>query len=177
MLEPVALEIITAGRTGPNRSVRFGGDLSVDERGRRDISRLASTLSPSTTLCGPDAASRESASLLGEFDVDDGLTTLDVGSWAGRSPEAIDLAELGEWFGDPSSSPHGGESVVEFVGRIHRWRAGLGVSVSGVSVFGASVFAGSLRVVVAMPVAQALLTPDAAGFFGVDVRPATRYAC
>ena len=37
------MQIITAGRTGPNRSVRFGGDPVLDERGRRIWDELLTT--------------------------------------------------------------------------------------------------------------------------------------
>ncbi|MGW9264175.1 histidine phosphatase family protein [Gordonia terrae] len=160
------MQIITAGRTGPNRSVRFGGDPVLDERGRRDVLRLAATSARTIDSCGPEIATRETAELLGASDalVDDALRTLDVGTWAGRTPEEIDPADLGAWFADPGARPHGGESVEDFVGRVHAWRVGH----SGLA---------DRCVVVAMPVAQALLCPDAERFLAHEVRPATIYTC
>lgn len=160
------MQIITAGRTGPNRSVRFGGDPVLDERGRRDVLRLAAASTPPVHCCGPEIATRETAELLGASDalVDDALRTLDVGAWAGRTPEEIDPVELGAWFADPGARPHGGESLVDFVGRVHLWRDGR----SGLA---------DRWVVVAMPVAQALLCPGVERFFAHEVRPATVYTC
>ncbi|MCR5979978.1 histidine phosphatase family protein [Gordonia jinghuaiqii] len=177
------MQIVTAGRTGPNRSVRFGGDLSLDDRGCRDIlalGKLAGTPSagapsagaPSVggpnvwapCVCGPESATRESARLLAGhtgFAVDDGLRTLDTGAWVGRTPEEIDPGELGVWFADPAARPHGGESIEEFVRRVHAWRRSAG---------------DTALAVVAMPVAQALLCVDAHGYFEVEVRPAAVYS-
>lgn len=161
------MQIITAGRTGPNRSVRFGGDPVLDQRGRRDVLGLSASLTRPVDICGPEAATRATAEILGarsDLIVDDTLRTLDVGAWSGLSPEEIDPVDLGGWFADPEARPHGGESVADFVARVHAWhstRAG----------------SGDRCVVVAMPVAQALLCSDATGYFAHEVRPATLYTC
>ncbi|WP_439033041.1 histidine phosphatase family protein [Gordonia terrae] len=159
------MQIVTAGRTGPNRSVRFGGDPCLDERGRASVQRLAASMTRPVDTCGPEASTRETAELLGvppDHVVDDALRTLDVGTWAGRTPEDIDPVELGAWFADPGARPHGGESVEDFVGRVHAWR----MRQSGLS---------GRCVVVAMPVAQALLCTEPSRFFAHEVRPATVY--
>lgn len=158
--------VITAGRTGPNRSVRFGGDLPLDDRGRRDSVALGTELilgSSETVVCGPERASRETGDLLirGEVVVDERLRTLDVGDWDGRPPEEISPDELGAWFSDPAARPHGGETIAEFVDRIGRWRV--------------AMRALPAACVVAMPVAQALLATDADHYFATEVRPATVY--
>ncbi|MFW0784316.1 histidine phosphatase family protein [Gordonia sp. CPCC 206044] len=159
--------VITAGRTGPNRSLRFGGDPSLDDGGRRGVARLrderATPESAHSAVAGPEAAVRESCAVLGvDVVIDDELRSLDVGRWSGLGPEQIDPAELGRWFADPHACPHGGESIAVFVDRVHRWRSGHATLPE--------------LVVVAMPVAQALLAPDAAHYFEVEVRPATRYS-
>ncbi|WP_338857253.1 histidine phosphatase family protein [Gordonia hongkongensis] len=161
------MQIITAGRTGPNRSVRFGGDAVLDDRGRSSVLGLAASMTRAVDTCGPETATRETAALLGAAGtivVDDALRTLDVGGWAGSSPEEIDPVELGAWFADPCARPHGGESVVDFVDRVHSWRRG-------------QAGPHDRCLVVAMPVAQALLCTDASRFFAHDVRPATLYTC
>ncbi|MFE0749289.1 histidine phosphatase family protein [Gordonia sp. NPDC058843] len=160
------MQIITAGRTGPNRSVRFGGDPVLDERGRISVLGLAASTTRSVDACGPESATLETAELLGAAGsvVDDELRTLDVGAWTGKSPEEIDPVELGGWFADPDARPHGGESVADFVDRVHAWRT-------------AQAGLADRCVVVAMPVAQALLCRDAGRFFAHEVRPATLYTC
>ncbi|GEE02012.1 hypothetical protein nbrc107696_24580 [Gordonia spumicola] len=154
--------IVVAGRTAPNRAVRFGGEVAcLDERGRRDVAALVVPDHGSTRMgparIGPETSVRETAALLGiEGLVDPALESLDVGRWRGLTPEEVPQAELAEWFADPASCPHGGESVVEFVDRI----VASAPEADGV-------------VVVASPVAQALIAGTASGFFAVDVVPAS----
>ncbi|MGW0039682.1 histidine phosphatase family protein [Gordonia sp. NPDC003376] len=194
----MTLHLITAGRSGPNKALRFGGDPSLDDVGRKSVLALAARLNARSAdtgarsadtgarsmLVGPDAASRQTAELLTPAlftpalftpalftpgrpvsgpTLDDRLATLDVGSWSGCVPEQIDPSALGAFFTDPDSTPHGGESLAAFVARILAWR-------DEVSAAGADLFA-----VVAMPVAQAVLAGDPAGFFAVDVAPAHHY--
>lgn len=162
--------LIVAGRTGPNHLVRFGETgAPLDERGRADVSALAEQSGPVScgpVICGPERAARETASLLSlTVLVDARLASLDVGAWTGLLPEQVSGTELGAWFGDPSARPHGGESIVAFVGRI---------KVVGRIKEWASP-APSLTLVVASPVAQALLCRDAASFFDVAVVPGRGY--
>ncbi|MFT4127044.1 MAG: histidine phosphatase family protein [Gordonia sp. (in: high G+C Gram-positive bacteria)] len=159
--------LVVAGRTGPNRSVRFGDENNpLDERGRRDAAALVAALPDLGPIgagvrVGPELSVRQTAELLGEtFAVDDGLASLDVGAWRGRRPEELEPAELGPWFTDPSSRPHGGESVAEFVARI---RAHVD------AMHPASMM------VVAKPVAQALLCTGPAEFFATELRPASSH--
>lgn len=200
--------LIVAGRTAPNRAVRFGGEHdALDDRGRRAVAALAAEAAssgalpsgslPSGWCSGPEVSVRQSAELLlahwsggrrpsassspgrpsvpersgwagtGDgaplaFVSDPGLASLDVGSWRGRAPEEIPGAELGAWFADPAARPHGGESVAGFVGRIRRH---------------VETLPGDAVLIVAKPVAQALLCTGAAGFFAADVRPASIHRC
>lgn len=155
--------IITAGRTGPNPALRFGGDASLDDAGRRSVMALALPDHVGMVAVGPERAATETAALVGSGRVAgrvvDDLRTLDVGAWTGRLPEEIPPPELGAWFADPASHPHGGESISDFVARIQAWRTTTSVSAC----------------VVSMPVAQALLVDDPARYFVVEVRPATIY--
>lgn len=117
---------------------------------------------------GPESSVRESAELVAdEVVVDDALRCIDLGSWVGRRPEAIAPGELGPWFADPDAVPHGGESITAFVARVHARLGELTASAVGV-------------VVVAKPVAQAAVAlhrgVGAAGFFGVDIAPASTWA-
>ncbi|MGC4934543.1 histidine phosphatase family protein [Gordonia sp. DT30] len=161
------LLVVTAGRTGPNKALRFGGDASLDEAGRRRVAALAIEVGARPIVAGPEAATRQSAELLGpDVRVDDSLRTLDVGRWAGHAPDEVDPDDLAVWFGDPASCPHGGESIAAFVERITLWHRTFAET--------ADARAASC-VVVAMPVAQALLAGDAASFFGIEVAPATVY--
>ncbi|MEZ5212688.1 phosphoglycerate mutase family protein [Gordonia sp. PP30] len=156
--------VVVAGRTAPNRSVRFGGEHDpLDARGIASVEALiVAPPGRSATRAGPEASVRQSAGLLGRsYDVDPGLATLDVGSWRGRPPEEIPPGELGAWFADPDAVPHGGESVRAFVERIRDHVAGLEPETV---------------LVVAAPVAQALLCGGPDVFFAADVRPASTHS-
>ncbi|MCF3939152.1 histidine phosphatase family protein [Gordonia tangerina] len=158
--------IVTAGRTGPNRSVRFGGDASLDDRGRRDVAGLraevTATIGAGRVAGGPERAVVESSDVLQIQPVTTpALRSLDVGRWTGRMPTEITPDDLAAWFTDPVARPHGGESVARFVERIHRWYVTDGADTD--------------LCVVSMPVAQALLCTDPEEFFGVEIRPATIY--
>ncbi len=105
----------------------------------------------SRVFCGPEASAIQTAEMLGiDGTLDPGLRSLDIGSWRGRLPEDIPVAELRDWFGDVDSAPHGGESIAGFVARLGRWV----VDVAGVNPVDGVV---NVTVVVAMPVAQALV--------------------
>lgn len=160
--------VIVAGRTAPNLAAVFGGEHGdLDARGRDDIWGLRADLIPALSpgrpalRVGPESSVRQSAGLLGLHCIaDPALASLDIGRWQGRSPEQVPGAELGEWFGDPAARPHGGESVAAFVPRIRGHVAGL---------------PGDAVLVVAKPVAQALLCDDADSFFRTDIRPASMH--
>lgn len=146
--------------------MRFGGDLSLDERGVRDVRAIAASSTWGDVVCGPERAVVGTAELLvgarpDGIAVDVGLRSLDVGCWHGLAPEQLDPTALRAFFTDPGSRPHGGESVAHFVERIHHWRAAAGRQVT--------------TVVVAKPVAQALMAADTSAYFAVDIRPATVY--
>ncbi len=99
--------------------------------------------------------------------VDDALRSIDLGSWVGRRPEEIAPDELGRWFADPDAVPHGGESVAAFLHRVHARLTDLIPTAVGI-------------VVVAKPVVQAAVAlhrgVGPAGFFGVDIAPASTWA-
>nr|WP_246394011.1 histidine phosphatase family protein [Pseudonocardia pini] len=56
--------------------------------------------------------------------VDPALAGLDHGRWAGRTLDEVATAEPDEvtrWLTDPESTPHGGESMADFVSRVGGW--------------------------------------------------------
>lgn len=107
---------------------------------------------------GPETSVIATAEIVGvRGQLDPTLASLDVGRWHGLAPEDV-AADLPSWFADPDASPHGGETVSAFVTRIH---AVLADAVCGETL------------IVAAPVAQALLCESASRYFEVDVRPAS----
>lgn len=183
--------IIVAGRTAPNRAVRFGAESGpLDGRGRSGILALAASLTRATgpVFAGPERSAVESAALLSDLVTPvPGFSSLDVGRWRGLAPEEIPPAELGSWFGDPASAPHGGESVTDFVARIRTVAALLDTALLGTiprdtdlrdtALRDADLLATAPRdtalLVVAKPVAQALLCSGPHDFFAHQLRPAS----
>ena len=118
-------------------------------------------------ICGPESSVRETAALVAdEVRVDDALRTIDLGSWVGRRPEEVPPVELHAWFTDPDAAPHGGESVVAFLGRVRTRLGDPPPAPDGV-------------VVVAKPVVQAAVAlhrgVGATGFFGIDIAPGSTW--
>ncbi|MGJ0119151.1 histidine phosphatase family protein [Williamsia sp. MIQD14] len=175
---PLTVRLVAAARSAPNRALRFGAESSgLDDRGRRDAQALGETLGDRTDaiLSGPEASVLQTAHALGGgVNMVPELRSIDLGSWTGRAPEEIPAGELALWFGDVESVPHGGESVAAFVARIALWFAPrIGASASAPSVHSAP----AAVVVVAKPVVQAVVahlgTAGVAGYFSVDIRPAS----
>ncbi|HEY2024885.1 alpha-ribazole phosphatase [Paraburkholderia sp.] len=53
---------------------------------------------------------------------DDNLKEMDFGDWESQRWDAIDRAQLDEWAGNfDHARAHGGESVAQFVARVHAW--------------------------------------------------------
>lgn len=96
------------------------------------------------------------------------LRSVDLGSWTGCLPEDIPVEALALWFSDVTSTPHGGESIAAFVARVAAWFA---------PHIGTQDGTPSTLVVVAKPVVQAVVahlgTAGVAGYFAVDIRPAS----
>ncbi|QRY63501.1 histidine phosphatase family protein [Gordonia sp. PDNC005] len=151
----MALTVVVAGRTAPNRAVRFGGEHTpIDARGLRDVERLDVALVDNVRV-GPETSVRETAQVLGiGVEPDLSLATVDLGRWFGLEPQDVPVDELEAWFTDPDSRPHGGETITEFVNRI----------VSATRGFDGLV-------VVASPVAQALAADSPGEYFQVSIRP------
>ncbi|MGB3696110.1 MAG: histidine phosphatase family protein [Gordonia sp. (in: high G+C Gram-positive bacteria)] len=154
---------MVAARTAPNRAVQFGGEHDhLDERGRRDAAALVSSLrgAAEPTLVGPEpSVVQTAAACLPRYAVHAEFASLDVGRWRGRSPESIEGTDLAAWFTDPDWRGHGGESVRAFIARI---RAAVVAAAPG-------------TLVVAGPVAQALLSGAPETYFAHDVVPGRRY--
>ncbi|SAL11230.1 phosphoglycerate/bisphosphoglycerate mutase [Caballeronia terrestris] len=75
-------------------------------------------------VTSPARAARETAALFDdEAQIDHSFDDLDYGRWHGRSIRDVhdeDAAGLEAWLSDPTSAPHGGESLEALAGRIVR---------------------------------------------------------
>ena len=118
-------------------------------------------------LSGPELRCRQTASALGwQASVDEGLTDLDAGRWAGAELDELMAAEPGallDWMGDPAATGHGGESLDDLIGRVgaaldsRSWPDGRSIVVAAPLVIRAAVVH--------------LLRAPSSLVFGVDVEP------
>ncbi|MFE9438197.1 histidine phosphatase family protein [Streptomyces sp. NPDC006602] len=152
------------------REARFDDGCPLDAAGLRLARSAAGTLTAvDRAWVSPAVRCRETAEALGLDAVPvPELTGLDTGRWRGaalaevsaKEPEAVAL-----WLADPTSAPHGGESVREFCDRIAAWLA------SAARFEGRTVAVVDPEAVRAA-VVRTLGAPDPA-FWRIDVPPLT----
>jgi broad specificity phosphatase PhoE len=120
---------VAAARGSPTLAERFEDDRPLDQAGWSEVRRVAGALLPLAAAelryCSPTPRSRATGEALGYAPlVQLALRDCDMGRWRGltpgeamaREPEAVDA-----WLADPSSTPHGGESLLSFIGRVGAW--------------------------------------------------------
>jgi broad specificity phosphatase PhoE len=121
--------LCVAATPGLRRGV-FPADEQLDERGLVATRAYASRLPPASLYwMSPAAVARQSAEALDlTASPVTALRECDYGKWAG-----VDLHEIGAqqagaysaWLSDPATSPPGGESIVDVIGRVGGWLDGL----------------------------------------------------
>lgn len=168
------LLLISHSATASLRVGRFPLDEGLDHSGQEAAKAMAPVVAAAlgsgatVAVCGPDRRTQETAAALGLIaSVDPELRDLDAGRWAGQSVEDVlgtDPEGFGVWMRDPDTAPHGGESVVELLGRVSAWLDG--ISASGMN----RTVAVSHPSVVRAAVLAALGAPSSA-FWSVDVEP------
>src|ERR1700736_5420008 len=102
---------------------RFPTDEPLSAVGRRQLS-LAIDFGATefTSLSGPELRCLQTAELLGlRAAVEPRLADLDCGRWRGDVLGGVLAADLAVWLTDPTSAPHGGESVVDLMDRVAGW--------------------------------------------------------
>jgi broad specificity phosphatase PhoE len=104
----------------------FGGNDSLDEVGKSKAQRLAGSLGRvDQCWSSPALRAQETAAAFGLIPItDDRLRDCDFGRWTGMRLPTVMLKEprkLVSWIKDPSSSPHGGESIPELLKRVAGW--------------------------------------------------------
>ncbi|WP_081237351.1 histidine phosphatase family protein [Streptomyces viridosporus] len=108
---------------------RFEDDRPLDRAGWDEVQRAAPDLLPLAAAdlryCSPAPRSRATGEGLGYAPlVQLALRDCDMGRWRGmtlgeamaREPEAVDA-----WLADPRATPHGGESLLDFIRRLGGW--------------------------------------------------------
>ncbi|WP_405815074.1 histidine phosphatase family protein [Streptomyces sp. NBC_01390] len=120
---------VAAARSSPLLAERFDDDRPLDQAGWDEVQRAAQELVPLAAAelryCSPTPRSRATGDALGYGPlVQLALRDCDMGRWRGltlgeamaREPESVDT-----WLADPRATPHGGESLLDFVSRVGGW--------------------------------------------------------
>lgn len=119
------LRLIRHATTDAVRGTAFPVDEPLDERGHAAASALAGRAGHGEALCSPALRARATAEALAlDATPVAALAECDFGAWTGRLLDEIqetDPAAIATWMTDPSSSPHGGESLTMFAARIGTW--------------------------------------------------------
>jgi broad specificity phosphatase PhoE len=120
------ISLICHSTTRALRAATFGGDDALDEIGKAKAERLAGSLGRvDQCWTSPALRARETAAAFGLIAIpDERLRDCDYGRWANMRLPMVLLKEprkLVKWIKDPSTSPHGGESIPELIKRVAAW--------------------------------------------------------
>ena len=122
------LTLICHGSTEAVRRAAFPRDEPLDDRGKAHAAELVAHL-PRGDRCwtGAELRARQTAEALGlSASVQPMLRECDYGRWAGKTLTEIAACEpqaVDSWLNDPAAAPHGGESILDVIGRVARWLA------------------------------------------------------
>lgn len=159
---PARLTLISHAMTVAMSAGRFPVDEALSEIGRR---QTGCPVTAERAFAGPELRTRETAELLGlQALVEPRLADLDCGQWRGEELQNIPPAGLRDWLTEPTAAPHGGESVVELVGRVAGWLKQLDDAVRTVAVTHPAVIRAAIMVALSAP-------PKS--FWRIDVAPAS----
>jgi broad specificity phosphatase PhoE len=152
------LLLIRHAPTTATRAGMFPADEPLDEQAVRDAAAGRSMIgSFDRALCSPSQRTRQSAEAFGLFPaIDPDLSECDFGAWAGLSFEDVKARYAGEidaWLADPSSAPHGGETLDDVAARVSRFLRHV-ATLGGTTV--AVTHGGVIRVAIVLARAQPL---------------------
>ena len=122
------LTLICHGSTDAVRAAAFPQDEPLDHHGKTGAAELVGSL-PSVDCCwtSPELRTRQTAEALGlSADIQPMLRECDYGRWAGKKFSEIVADEpdaANSWLRDPAAAPHGGESILDLMGRVATWLA------------------------------------------------------
>lgn len=179
--------LISPAMSATLREARFDDGCPLDPAGLRLAEAAAGSLpAADQVLVSPTVRCRETAAALGldalAVTEPPELSGLDVGRWRGATLAEVSADEpeaVGRWLADPSSAPHGGESVAGLCERVAKWLETAADPSSGASGSGSTdgSGAGSVRIIAVVEpeivragVMRALGAPESA-FWRVDVPP------
>jgi broad specificity phosphatase PhoE len=123
---PAHFTWICHAATAAMRSGTLPTDEPIDDKNFAQTAALAPSLpQPDRIWISPALRTRQTASALGlTGTVEPALREYDYGAWTGRNLADIgrqDETALKTWLSDPSSAPHGGESLTGLITRVGAW--------------------------------------------------------
>ena len=162
---------ISSAATAGVRQGIFPGDEPIEEMGRASAAAAAGFFDKADRVWrSPLLRAQQTAEALGLAATSDPLLReCDYGHWTGHSLADIQKQhpeDLAAWINDPASSPHGGESIADLIGRVagfieaHRHEAGHSVIITHAGIIRAAI----IHVIEASP----------ASFSRIDIAPLTR---
>ncbi|MFD7748055.1 histidine phosphatase family protein [Streptomyces sp. NPDC059698] len=121
--------LVAAARGSSRTAERFDDGRPLDDAGRHEVRSVAPALVPlgaaELRYCSPTPRSRATGNALGFAPmVQPALRDWDMGRWRGLTlgeATAREPAAVGLWLTDPRSAPHGGETMLDFIGRVGGW--------------------------------------------------------
>jgi broad specificity phosphatase PhoE len=165
--EVVRLTLISHAMTDAMAAARFPDDEPLNALGQSQIHTAVDQCDPHITLSAPERRALDTADLLGlQPGVEPRLADLDVGRWRGHELAAVPPEQLATWLSRPESTPHGGESVVALITRVHDW-------MDDVSRQPARLTAVTHPAVIRAAILIALESPPKS-FWRIDIEPASR---
>ena len=105
------------------RAGRCAVDEPLEDAARAAAEHAASGLRPpARALCDLTLRTTQTARALGLDPISEpALADLGLGVWAGQAVTDVPREQLTAWTSDPSSAPHGGESILDLVDRVRGW--------------------------------------------------------
>jgi len=165
------ISLICHATTKALRAATFGGDDPLDDAGKAQAQRLAGSLG-AVDRCwtSPALRAQQTALALGlSATVDERLRECDFGRWTGLRFNGVLLREprkLVSWIRDPSSAPHGGETIPQVLERAAAWMREVGAE-KGHTV--AITHATVIRAIIV-----AVIEARLPSFWRIDVTPLSR---
>lgn len=167
-MKSTRVTLVCHARTDAQRLARFALDESVEMDWQAAAGSMAERFkSVFTLLSAPEARTRETAALFGStVEIVDALADCNLGRWHGLDLKDLQRDEpeaLHVWLDDPSSAPHGAESVAQMHARVGHW-------LDAVRSHGGHIVAVTHPFVIRAALLHAVQCP-LAGFNGIDVEP------
>ena len=122
MSEVVRLSLVSHAMTDAMAAGRFPIDEPLSSLGHHQADTAGGAGAHDAAYCGPEKRTRQTAELLGlRAELQPQLADLGLARWRGDVLSGLPPADLAVWLTDPSRAPHGGETIIELIDRVHGW--------------------------------------------------------